>query len=146
MKIPFLVLILQGIPEQIGIVALAFAIAKIPFNSKNIVLWGVVLATSAFIIRSLPITFGVHTVVLIGMLYFILNIFEKIDVNISILASLLSYLALIISETLFVPLLMYIFKISRDILLSNIPIRIMITLPHVIVIFLLAFIIKNIRK
>jgi len=145
MEIPFLVFLIQGIPEQISICMLVYVIVKIPFKLKEILFMGVLLATCAYIIRLLPITFGVHTVILIGILFSYLSIIKKIELSKAITSSLFVYLTLIILESLAVPSLMYLFNISREQLLSTNSIRILITLPHVFVIIIISFFVQTKR-
>lgn len=60
MNVPFIALLLQGIPEQIALVTLAFVIAKLPFTWKKAVLIGTSFAVFAYVIRLFPIPFGLH--------------------------------------------------------------------------------------
>jgi len=77
MEMTFLTLLLLGIPEQVGIVVLATSLAKTSLKFKEIIFMGTILAVSAYLIRQIPITFGVHTVVLIGINFFYLNYIKK---------------------------------------------------------------------
>ncbi|KJS87709.1 MAG: hypothetical protein JM58_03330 [Peptococcaceae bacterium BICA1-8] len=145
MNISFSVVLLQGIPEQIAVVILALSIARQPFKWREVIFVGIILAITAFMVRLLPITFGVHTVVLIGLLFAYLSFIKKVDLSSAILSSLLSFLVLIVSESLIVPTIMNLFAISREELLTNDFIRILITLPHVLIIFFVALFIKKKR-
>ncbi len=71
MNIRFLALVFQGIPEQIAIVPLAFVIAKVPIRWIEIIPIGIGLAFVAYVLRLLPITFGVHTIFLNAFFVFI---------------------------------------------------------------------------
>ena len=141
MKIPFIALILQGIPEQIAIVTFAFVIAKIKFDWKKIFVIGIMLALTSYIVRQFPITFGIHTILMIGLLFVLLVALAKANINTAIIASLLSFLAIIVSETVCLALLMPLFGVTSDMFFSNVTIRILITLPQVSVMFIFAFII-----
>ncbi|NLI91583.1 MAG: hypothetical protein GX434_05075 [Peptococcaceae bacterium] len=146
MKIPFLALLFGGIPEQIALVYLAFVIANVPIKWKEIVPIGLCLALVAYVLRLLPITFGVHTIILIGLLFVILIFFYKISISTSILASLISFLALILFETTFLILIKVLFDITLITLENNVPIRIFTTWPQIISLFLTAFIINKWKK
>jgi len=140
MKIPILALIFQGIPEQIAVATLAFVIANIPLVWKRIVLIGTVVAVTSYIFRLLPLTFGVHTVLNIGLLFILLVVVGKVNINISLVASLGSFLALIIAETVSVTLQMNMFGITLDDLLANTTTRIRTGLLQVFVVFIIALI------
>ena len=146
MKIPFIALILQGIPESIAIVTLAFIISKIPIQWKKIVLIGIVIAFTSYLLRQFPITFGIHTILLISLLFFFLVKIGKGNINSSLIASLTSYLAIIVVETICLSILMPIFGVTSETFFSNTTTRILITLPQVFVMFTLGFIILKIRS
>jgi hypothetical protein len=72
MKIPILALIFQGIPEQIAVATLAFVIADIPLVWKRIIFIGIIVAFTSYILRLFPLTFGIHTVLIMAFfIYFI---------------------------------------------------------------------------
>lgn len=145
MKIPLIALILQGIPEQIAVVTLAFVIAKISIDWKKISLIGIILALSSYVLRLFPITFGIHTIVLIALLFIFLIKLNQINLNVALVASLISFLALIITETICIKILMFLFNITSAAIISNTVIRILTSLPQVLIIFLLAYVIYNVR-
>ncbi|WP_242837037.1 hypothetical protein [Dehalobacter restrictus] len=72
MKIPIIALILQGIPEQIAVVTLAYVIAGMPFAWKKIVSMGIILALTSYLLRFFPILFGLHTVIMLVLLFILL--------------------------------------------------------------------------
>lgn len=146
MKIPFLAFILQGIPEQIAIVTLAFVISKIPLNAKKIIFIGLIMGASSYLIRMFPVTFGVHTLIVIGLLFILLVKIADGNLNNSLIASLLSFLAVIVVETICVSILMPLFNVTSEMLFTNTTIRILVSLPQVFIIFGLSFIILKIRK
>lgn len=84
-KIPLIALLLQGIPEQIAVVTLAFVIARISLKWNKVLLIGIVLAFCAYVIRLFPIPFGIHTILLIFLLFIFLTRLGKKDVSLSFL-------------------------------------------------------------
>ncbi len=144
MKIPLLALIFQGIPEQIAVVTLAFVLALVRLEWKKIVLSGVILASTAYLLRLLPITFGIHTIILMGLLFVLLIQFCQTPLLVALRVSLISYLALIIVEYANFTLLTFL-DISFDIYFANVPTRILLGLPQVLILFILAFIILKVR-
>lgn len=144
MSIPIIVLIFQGIPEQIAVALLAFTIAGISFKWLEAIFLGTTLAIVAYLIRLLPVTFGVHTVILICFLFFYLSLIKKIDLSRAILSTLLSFLLLLFCESLIVPIIMHFLDISRTDLLINNKLRILVTLPHVFILYFLVFLINKI--
>ena len=146
MKIPFIALILQGIPESVAIVTLSFIIAKIPFYWKRIVIIGLIMAFTSYFIRLFPVTFGIHTVLIIGLEFLLLVQIGKGNINASLIASIISSLAIIIVETVSLITLMPLFGVTSDELVTNTATRILMTLPQVFVMFALAYIVFRISK
>lgn len=139
MKIPLLSLFLQGIPESIATYTLAFVIAKLPLEWKKLAGYGILGAFCSYIIRLLPITFGVHTIFLIGLQFFILIQTGKVTILTSLKASLISFLSLVLLETAFISLLIPLCGINFEDFSNSVTIRILITLPQVFALFFLAF-------
>lgn len=144
-SIPWLALLLQGIPEQIAVVTLATTIAKLPLKWRELILMGTFLAIIANGIRVLPFPFGTHTIIILLLLFFFLTIKGKADISLSLIASLLTILALIIYELLCLTALAALFAIPKEILVDNQLIRILITEPQVVLLFLTAFLIRRKR-
>ena len=64
--------LLQGIPEMTGLVGLSLALAGIPLRWGRIIAAGTVLALFLYFVRLLPITFGLHTIAGILLLFFLI--------------------------------------------------------------------------
>jgi len=142
-NIPWIALLLQGIPELTAEVTLAFVIARIPLKWNKILLIGIALALISFFVRQSSIPFGVHLFLLIILLFIALIWLGKGDFSLSLMASLLSVLALVIFEFVCLSLLMPVFGVTPETLFSNLVIRIVITEPQVILIFISAFLLKK---
>jgi len=145
MKIPFLALVFQGIPEQVASITLAFVIAGVPIKWKEIIPLGIGLASSAYILRLFPLTFGIHTIILIGLLFiFLIQIYKK-PINISILSALITYLLLIAIELFCMSILLSLFQVDMQELMVNVKLRILIAFPQNAILFLVAFIIYRMK-
>lgn len=145
MKIPLLAAIFQGIPESIAIATFAFAVAKIHFSLKKLILIGLIIAFTSYFVRLLPLTFGIPTIINMIMLFILLVFVGKGSITVSLIATLLSSLSIIIVENICLPLLMTISGITSELFFANTLIRILITLPQVVVMFVLAFLIRKFR-
>ncbi|MCO5385023.1 hypothetical protein [Desulfosporosinus sp.] len=145
-NIPFIALLLQGIPEQIAVVTLAFVIARIPLKWEKIIMSGIILAFVSYAVRIFTISFGLHTILLIVLLFIALTWLGKGDFSLSLIASLLSFLALVIVEFVCLSLLMPVFGVTPEKLFPNLVIRIVITEPQVFLIFICAFLLNKFMK
>ena len=145
-NIPFIIFILQGIPELTAEVTLAFVIARIPLKWDKILMIGLVLAISSYIVRLSSIPFGIHTMFLIILLSIALIWLGKRDFSLSLLASLLSFLALTVFEFVCLSLLMPVFGVTPETLSANLVIMLAITEPQVLLTFFTAFLLNKFTK
>ena len=146
MKIPLLALVFQGIPEQIAIITLACVLVKAELVWKRIVPISVVIVAINYFLRLLPITFGIHTVILIGLLVVFMVAWLKVDMIRAIIGSLVSYLILIIVETLCLAVIIPMFGLTPGVLTSNWVVRTLVGLPQLILLLAIAFLIHKLRK
>jgi len=145
-RIPLIALLLQGIPEQTALITLAFVIAGIPLKWSRILLIGISLAFCAYVVRLFPIPFGIHTILLLFILFIILIWLSKGDVALSFIASSSSFLALVIFEFSCMSLFMLIFGFTPEALFDDLVIRIVIGEPHVLLLFISAFLINKLYR
>lgn len=139
-------LLFQGIPECIAMVALAFAIAKAHINWKNICILGAVLAISVFLIRLLPMTFGIHTIITIALLIISVNSIAKVDITTSVFSALFSIIILILVETITNNLIFYIFHLSIYDIAENSILATIVGIPQVMILFLISYVLKSYYK
>lgn len=71
LRLPFLDIFLRLIPEGLIYCWACYVFSKTPFDKKRWLLTGVILGFSIYVIRLLPIHFGVHTILLIIILIFL---------------------------------------------------------------------------
>lgn len=139
-------LIFQGIPEQIAVATLAFVISGIPLKWKKIILIGISLAFISYGVRLFPIPFGTHTLLLIIVLFLALTLLSKGDLSLSLIASLISFLLLVIFELVGVSLLMRIMGMTPETLFASTLRRTMVGESNVLLMFLAAFLLNKFMK
>ena len=142
-KIPLIALLLQGIPEQTAVITLAFVIAGIPLKWNRVLLIGIVLALCAYVVRQFSIPFGIHTILLLGILFVILTRLSKGDVGLSFIASSSSFLVLVIFEFSCMTLFMHIFGFTPETLFNDVTLRIVVGEPQVLLLFISAFLLNK---
>ncbi|MDR3586828.1 MAG: hypothetical protein P4L59_16165 [Desulfosporosinus sp.] len=146
MRIPLIVLLLQGIPEQTAVTTLAFVIARIPLKWNGILTIASVLAFCAYVVRLFPIPFGIHTILLLLILFVILTKLSKGDIGLSFIASSVSILALGIFEFCCMSLFMLISGFTPATLFNDLGLRVVIGEPQVLLLFISAFILHKIHN
>lgn len=143
MRIPLLSLLLQGIPEQTAVLTLAFVIARIPLKWSKILLIGIFLAFCAYVVRLFPIPFGIHSILLLYILFIILTCLTKGDVGLSFIASSSSFLVLVIFEFSCMSLFMFLFGFTIETLFDDLSVRIVVGESHVLLLFISAFLLNK---
>ncbi len=143
-RIPLLALLIQGLPENIALVSLAFVLAKIPLQWKKILFIAVVSVIIAYFVRLLPIGFGIHTILIVEVLFLLLIKLGKATVINALRASLISLVILTVVEMVCLNLIVYISGIPLETLFANTATRILVALPQVVIISIIAIAIKKI--
>ncbi|EGW36350.1 putative membrane protein [Desulfosporosinus sp. OT] len=142
-KIPLIALILQGIPEQVAVTTLAFVIAGIHLKWDRILMIGIGQAFCAYVVRLFPIPFGIHTILLLIMLFIILTKFTKGDVALSFMASSITFLVLGIFELTCMSLVMQIFGFTPETLFNDLVLRILVGELNMLLLFISAFLVNK---
>mgnify|MGYP005852229711 CR=1 FL=1 len=148
MEIPFLAWLLQSVPETIGTVSIVICLGYGYLYWKPIIIIGLIQAVLVYLIRLLPITFGVHTVILIITLAVLSSWIGRININKAIVYSNISILILILSEFIIVNMWIYFANFSLNEITNVVAVRVITGMPQVIILFLTAVFIskRNLMK
>jgi len=150
LRLPFLDIFLRLIPEGLIYCWACYVFSKTPFDKKRWLLTGVILGFSIYVIRLLPIHFGVHTIFFFIVFIFISITINKIDALKSIPICLISVSSMYFFEWLNVYIVENLFQISvSEVLkLNNVFITQLYMYPSLLflifAIILINFIIKSI--
>lgn len=119
LKQDILSIITRMIPEACLIIYSIYLLTKSKVDMKKIIISGIIGGIGIYLIRFLPIHFGVHTILSI-MLYILLAVkLNKMDVYKVIAITLVSIIILFSTDFLFVIIFTKIFGISSEVLLSE---------------------------
>lgn len=146
MQISFTTLIFQGIPETIAATTLAFVIANVELEWKKIIGLGCLFGLVTYFVRKLPITFGLHTIVLMVLFIITLSWLGRKSLVESIISTILTFLALVLVETVSTQVFFSLFNLSPNTVSKSSFLMIVSGLPAVIILFLLSIVITKIRK
>ena len=119
LRITLFEFVFRGIPELVLFILAAYIFSRTKIQKKDFIIAILVSNVGVFLIRNLPIGYGVHT---------ILNIIIK-----TIKASILSTIILFGSEFLNVGLLNIIFKNDITVMFENIKIKTICGLPSLLI-------------
>ena len=92
--------LLSGTPETMGLIALNLALARVPLRWGRVAVVGLVFTVVVYLIRSLPIPFGIHTIVGALLIVLFINYATKVTMSKALLISFMSLVALAAIEML----------------------------------------------
>ena len=140
MQIPFLAWLLQGIPESIASVALIMVISTGKLPWKTVLKVGLIQAVTAYLVRLLPFTPGVHSIVLLSTMSLYLSWLAQVKFPIAVISSFITASILTIFELVFYVSLSRAGVGSFDKLLnSDVWLRILVGYPQILFLFVLTW-------
>lgn len=137
LKLSALEFFLRTIPESFLLVLVAYIFSNEKISKQRFIGASLILSIATYLIRLLPISFGVNTI--INMLIFIIiGIYVlKIPINVSILSIFISVIVLSFCEWLNAAMLVKIFNVNK---FTNSLTRFIYDLPSLIMFILIVFI------
>jgi hypothetical protein len=109
----------RGIPEEFLFVLAVHAFSKTGINLKKYLLSGALLWIMAYLIRLLPIQYGVHTILCLVVLIILANIINKIDIIKSIRAGITTMIIVFIFEGINISFIQFVLKKDLNIIMNN---------------------------
>lgn len=119
LKLTMFEFIIRSIPEVFVFMFAAYAFPRIKIDKKRYVLSSLLLAVIVFIIRLLPINYGVHTILNISFMIMIANGISKIEIISAVKAAIITAIVLFASEGVNVLILKILFEDELTKILSN---------------------------
>lgn len=147
LNLSLLELFLRAIPESCIFIFAGYAFSGKEINKISFGISSILLAIAAYLVRMLPIHFGVHTIILL-ISYVLLTVFlNKVDTIKAISAGLISSIILFICEWLNVFMLINLFKIRVEIMFKSNFLKILYGIPSILLFALVIFLIwyKNLH-
>lgn len=124
--------IVRAIPEAFVYIFAAYLFSSTKLDVKRYIISSLLLAVSTFVVRMLPINYGVHTILFIIMQTVILSGVNKIDVIKAVKSTIISIICLFTLETLNVLTLSFIFKDKLNEIMLNPNLKVLYGLPSLI--------------
>ena len=121
--------IVRVLPEAFVFIFASYALANNKINMKRYIISSILFATCVYVIRMLPIDYGVHTILNIISQTAILISINKIDIIPAIKASIITFICLFIIELLNMLALSFIFKEHLEAIMSNTMLKTIYGLP-----------------
>ena len=137
--------VVRVIPESFVLMLAMIALSNTKLNVKRYIISSLLLGIGEYIIRILPINYGVPTILDIFIMIIIMRTINKTDMILAIKASLITTIALFIFEGINVLLLSIIFKERLEAIMLNTTLKEISGLPS-LVCFAIATITYYLRK
>lgn len=119
LKISWFEFIVRGIPEEFLVVLAVYAFTKTGINLKRYLLSGTLFWIAAYLIRLLPIQYGVHSILSLITLIVIVNSINKIDIIKSIRAAIIIFILEFIFEGINLIIIELVIKMNINIIMNN---------------------------
>ncbi len=146
MLIKVILSFVQGVLEIVGEIAFGLALAGIPLRWNIIALAGSIFTIIILFIRSLNLTFGLHTVLLIILLTLFYAYATYLTPSTCLLISFCSVAVLISLEFAVHELFFSLTKLPLDYVLSNNLLWMLLGIPQAVILIALAALISKFRK
>ncbi|MBS3975315.1 MAG: hypothetical protein KGZ75_01085 [Syntrophomonadaceae bacterium] len=137
-KLSFISLIFHAIPEGIALTALVWSFLKLPFQWKSIVFIGFLHGIISYFVRLLPVSFGIHTALLIFGLTILICVWSKTYFSTTLFRVVFAVFILALGEVVIGGSLLAIFNISWDELQNSQWIRVLLGTPNTFFILVIA--------
>ncbi|WP_051534229.1 hypothetical protein [Desulfitibacter alkalitolerans] len=129
-RMPLVAVFFISIPEEIMLTALGLLLFGIKPPLKKLIFIGVIQAIISYLVRMLPIVFGVHTL-LQGLLFtVVIWLILKIPFRVALAAMLVSISIYTVIDATIVPILLETTGISLETILASAKLRILFFLPQ----------------
>ncbi|MBE3588077.1 MAG: hypothetical protein IMW93_05905 [Thermoanaerobacteraceae bacterium] len=135
-RMPLLALIFQSIPESVITLTLGLTLMGIDLKWKRIIPAAVLSSLASYFVRELPISYGLHTLIGIGVIT-LLVIFFRISLVIALNVALVGIASLALVELLYWPLLLLITNQNITAIWHSQTLRILAAVPELVTLSLI---------
>ncbi|WP_160691804.1 hypothetical protein [Clostridium sp. C2-6-12] len=133
LKLTAIEFILRAIPEGFVFIFACYALSENRVNMKRYVASSLLFAISVYLIRSLPINYGVHTILSIIIETIIIISICKINIVLAVKSSIIATICLFVIELFNMLVLKIIFKEQLDAIMVNPAIRTIYGMPSLLI-------------
>ena len=126
------------IPEAFFVILAIHAFSKQSIDKKRFIISSLLYAILVFIIRSLPIIFGIHTILSLLALIVINSYINKINVTNSIRSGIITVLVLYVSDLFCMFVVQYLLHLDTEKMFSDVYIKTLYSLPSLILLIVIS--------
>lgn len=145
MLIPILALVFQGIPESIVLYYFVIGVNTPVINWRLLLKLALLDAVVAYAVRFLPLTLGIHIIILVSNLALLCSVFAKIEIRKSLMCSSIIMIVLVLFEGILNFLIVHLNFVTYQEITNSRLLWILFGLPQVMIIFLFTFLYRKKR-
>lgn len=139
LRLTLLEIFLRGLPEGMLIIFAVYAFSKTVINIKRYIVSSIIFLISVYLIRLLPIQYGVHTILNIIVIIVLTVNINKIVIIKSIQASIMAMIMEFICEGINMFIIQHMFKVEIVYLLSEPSLKILYGIPSLLIFAIIVF-------
>ncbi|MBU3181065.1 hypothetical protein [Clostridium psychrophilum] len=139
LKLTLLVIFLRGLPEEFLIIFAVYAFSKTVINIKRYVISSLIFVIAVYLIRLLPIQYGVHIILNIIVIIVLTVNINKINIIKAIQASIMALTVEFICEGINMFIIQHIFKVNIVKLLSKPLLKVLYGIPSLLIFATIVF-------
>ena len=137
---PLQAALLQSLPEGLILFYLGLVLVGVrSLGAKRVISCAVIYAVASYLIRSLPITYGIHSLLHIPVIILLMVVIIKGKWKTALVASLMGLLVLALAESAFVPVVSKVTNISIRDALADPWLRVIFPYPHLCVLGVITY-------
>lgn len=133
LKLTLLDIFFRGLPEEFLIIFAVYAFSKTVINIKRYMLSSIIFVIAIYLIRLLPIQYGVHTILSIIVIIVLTVNINKINIIKSIQASIIVTILEFICEGINMLIIQHIFKANIVYILNEPTLKILYGIPSLLI-------------
>lgn len=145
-NIPIYVYFSLAVPEALAVFYVVFAFTKVNWSKKEYLIFSLIYAILTYGVRMLPISFGVHTILLICIISGLVSFYYKIKLSSPLLGMALVFTLMALTEVITAYLFTNVFLVNLNIIFENPLFWLLTGVPHIVFLFFCGYLINTIRR
>ena len=139
LKLTLLELFLRGLPEGFLLIFAVYVFSKAVIDKKRYITSSIIYVIAVYLIRLLPIQYGVHTILSIIVIIVLAVNISKISIIKSIQACIMAMIFVFVCEGINMIIIKYIFKADIVHILSEPSLKILYSIPSLLIFAAIVF-------
>lgn len=138
-KMPWQAVLFQSFPESVAIIYLGLVLVGLKPRWYRVVLASMIFTVASYVIRGLPIPFGIHTLLMLPVLVVVIAMVTGVGWKGGAMAAIVGLFGLLVLESFMTPLLLSLVGVSLPEALRSPWLRVLIPAPQTAVLAVIAY-------